>query len=410
MFPAFTRLSKALSYRSHFQCDETGTIALLFALSILPVFIAVGLAIDGSRAYSTRARVSAVLDAAALATAKSMRDRDLSDAEVNIIAARYVTEHMKRVTGSGITNEPVVVNIDRIRASIRLELTAHIVNFIGPIINVPRFDIVQSATAMYGTKNVEVGMMLDVSGSMADAGKINDLKSAVTALLDIMIPGTGANDRVKIGIAPFSTSVNAGAYASLVKTGDPKITCVSERTGTTAFTDDAPISGDQLGHKATRCPENEILALTSSRLDLVSNVNALTPNGSTAGHLGIAWAWYLISPSWQKIWPSASQPKAYADPRLIKSIILMTDGMFNVEYERTQNGSSAEQALTLCNNVKAQNVIVYTIGFQAPTDALALLRSCATSPSYFFDAQDGSALREAFTKIAADLTELRLSQ
>lgn len=389
--------------------DTSGAVAIIFALTMLPVFLMVGLALDGARGYSTKAKLSAVLDAAALATAKTMRDQNLDDDAVLAIAQKYVTIHMAPDVAKKITAEPVTISVDRDSSTVRLDLTAHVANNFGGVINIPKFEVSQSATAAFGAKEVELGMMLDVSGSMGDFGKINDLKAAVTTLLEVMMPEAGGNSKVRIGIAPFSASVNAGIYAPKVRSGGTGTTCVSERKGPNAFTDAAPVDGDKLGHVPNMCPVSTVHAITDNKADLLTATAALHPAGSTAGHLGAAWAWYLISPMWNgAVWTGANAPKAYDSNRVIKSVLLMTDGMFNTQYELSANGTSAVQALAICKNMRDKGIVVYTVGFQAPPDALVILRACASGPAYHYDATDAASLNAAFAKIAADLTELRL--
>jgi hypothetical protein len=59
--------------------------------------------------------------------------------------------------------------------------------------------------------------------------------------------------------------------------------------------------------------------------------------------------------------------------------------------------------------MKDQNIRVYAIGFQAPSAALETLRSCAGAGGTFFDAVNGTQLRNAFRTIATELYNLRLS-
>jgi len=54
------------SWIAGFARDSRGTVALLFSLSILPVLLAVSLAIDFSRAADTKAKLDAAIDAAAI--------------------------------------------------------------------------------------------------------------------------------------------------------------------------------------------------------------------------------------------------------------------------------------------------------------------------------------------------------
>ncbi|MGV6847700.1 MAG: pilus assembly protein TadG-related protein [Marinibacterium sp.] len=62
----------------------------------------------------------------------------------------------------------------------------------------------------------------------------------------------------------------------------------------------------------------------------------------------------------------------------------------------------------ICNAVKAENVVVFTIGFEAPSSGLAVLQDCASSPSHFFDV-DGLEISDAFSAIASSIRQLRLT-
>ena len=248
---------------------------------------------------------------------------------------------------------------------------------------------------------------------MLDNGKIDVLKSAASSMIEQLIVTDNGNRSVKIGIAPYSTSVNAQPYINKVKApvdirGRPEDRCVTERRGVPAFSDETPGRGATFPGRATSCPVNSVVALRSDKTGLLDEINALTPGGMTAGHLGIAWAWYLVSPEWADVWPPDSQPAPYTDRKTMKAVIVMTDGMFNTRFE-AGNGSSAQQAARLCDNIKAKGVAVYTIGFDAPADVLPLLRSCATSTDAFYDARDAAGLKAAFDSIAQKLSALRLS-
>lgn len=142
---------------------------------------------------------------------------------------------------------------------------------------------------------------------------------------------------------------------------------------------------------------------------LKRTIGGLSAGGGTAGHIGTAWANYLISPKWSGIWPGASAPVAYNDSKTIKAIVLMTDGEFNTWYVGA-NGSSDAQARKLCTEMKKDNVVVYSIGFMSPPAAQALLKNCASSADHYFNASNGNELRSAFIEIANNLNNLRLTQ
>ena len=209
--------------------------------------------------------------------------------------------------------------------------------------------------------------------------------------------------------------------------------CVTERTGREAYTDAAPTSSARVGRNYPdpdgNCMESTIQPLSSSIRGIKSNIDDLSVSGSTAGQIGIAWGWYMVSPNFGSLWPS-SAGAAYNTAETLKAVIIMTDGEFNAPYcngvmARGYNAPNAEsnncdpdngepyaQSRALCDAMKARGVIVYTVGFQIGSrgNARTLLQYCASSASGFHDAGSGSELSEAFNAIGRDITKLRISR
>ncbi len=397
---------RRFSFLAAIKDDRRGTITPIFGLVVLAMSFTVGLAIDSARGYRTDQQAAAALDAAALATAKSLRLEAPADSDLAETARAYFEANFRNDNNQDATYEPLVMSVDRVMNSVGLTVAVNLPTTFGRLMSVDAFRIVKSATAVYDVKDVELAMMLDVSGSMSGA-KIADLKSAAQDLVDMLMIANENGAANRIAIAPYSTAVNAGAYANAAKGIFSSNKCVSERAGTEAFTD-APPSVSVVGKKASSCPVSTILPLTDDTTLLEDKIDALTAGGMTAGHLGIAWAWYLVSPTWGSFWPSESVPKPYHDPETLKAVIVMTDGEFNTTYV-PGNGNSTSQAESLCQNMKSNGVTIFSVAFQAPASAQDVLLDCATSPSHYFDAQDGDDLRETFQRIARRLTALRLS-
>lgn len=229
--------------------------------------------------------------------------------------------------------------------------------------------------------------------------------------------------------------------------------CVHERTGTNAFTDAAPGSGSWIGAGNPRwnfydsandkyngwqnvenqgatgygvgayegrhgtCMPSGPVPLTEDKDALKAHVNSLVAEGGTAGHLGIAWGWYLVSPEWAGIWPEASAPLPYRQPQTSKAVILMTDGEFNIEHP-TASKSSFRQSMDLCDAMKSSDrrIQIYTVGFQVPSgvtrtgDGRTILEYCATSPDHAFNADNGEELIEVYRSIARSISDLRLKE
>jgi hypothetical protein len=265
-------------------------------------------------------------------------------------------------------------------------------------------------------------VQLDVTGSMRGR-KLADLKTAFGNMLEIMLPDGGTPNKVRISLAPFAGGVNAGDYAAAVSDGRSNDGCVYERRSAGDQASEAPAVG-ALSFKVAAdlrrpqaCPSSApIQPLTDNKDVLRRTVNDYRDSTSTAGHLGSAWAWYLLSPQWSAIWPVSAQPAEYDDAKTAKYVVLMTDGIYNTVGGASDgdHGTAARQstqfALDTCAAMRDKGIIVYTIGFEAPEDAKDMLRTCASSPSKFFDATDGTLLASAFSAIAAEINNLRLSK
>lgn len=63
----------------------------------------------------------------------------------------------------------------------------------------------------------------------------------------------------------------------------------------------------------------------------------------------------------------------------------------------------------ICDAAKNSGIIVYTIGFEAPSGGTSVLKKCASSDSHFYDV-DGLEIADAFASIASSIRKLRLTQ
>lgn len=408
---------------TRFRKAEEGVIAITFALVTFVLVLVCGLAVDAGRAYHAASKMTSALDAAALAAAKTMRESHLTDEELTEVAKRYFNLNAAGTGGNYVVIDDLQVAIDRNANSITLTLGSHVPTVIGRIAGIDEIPVPVTSTAIYRSADIELALQLDVTGSMAGA-RLADLKVAVSDLLDIMLPDEGTTNKVRVGLAPFSAAINAGSYASAVSNGRSRDGCVYERRHLADQTSEAPATGslafkvreDLTGRSIQSCPSNAaIVPLSDDKATLKTTVDAYRDGGTTAGHLGTAWGWYLVSPEWAGTWASGSKPAPYRDGKTIKAVVVMTDGIYNTigginGGDRSGTATdAAEIAVDTCEAMKAQGIRVYAIGFQAPSAALDTLRSCASTGGSFFDAADGAELRKAFRAIATELNNLRLS-
>lgn len=437
-----------------FLCNERGNFAITTALIMPVVLVAAFGTIDVTRAVTTRHALQDALDAGALSAArlKTKSAADLQKEGESILAA-----NLYGMDGMLLSSRFVHDGAGRtVIADASAELPATILGvFQGNRIVVS----VHSEVARAST-NIEVALVLDTTGSMAGQ-KIADLRAAAADLVDIVVQDDQGLAYSKVALVPYAMAVNAGAYAGDVrggyaagtctspgcqafKFGNPLggrntfaiSTCVTERGGANAFTDAAPKVaplGANYASPSNPCLQNTITPLSSDKRVLKGAIGALKAGGSTGGHIGVAWGWYLVSPHFAYLWPEASRPAAYGVENLDKVVVIMTDGEYNSVYcngvisrDSTSgsgsaadhidcdapNGGSYSQAQKLCANMKAAGVKVYTVGFDVVDSRAArdLVAKCATDASHVYLPSTGAALKDAFRAIAQDISGLRLSR
>jgi Flp pilus assembly protein TadG len=378
---------------------------MLFALGAFAMIGLVGVALDFSRALTVRVSVQNALDAAALSAAELQSRGGASMADLQDAAQAMLDGNITESVPHTCTTPTLTRDAVAGRVSLRLECET--ATTLSALLGFAKLDIAAQSTAEYARTQLDVAMMLDVTGSMTGQ-KLADLKDAAKLLVDTVVDPAGQNEDVRVALAPFAASINVGGYFNDA-TGQTAAgnTCVTERLGGQAYTDAAPGPGRWSEVGPTNCPGASILPLSHDPDALKSRIDAFTAGGHTAGHLGVAWARYLVSPQWSGVWPADSEPMPFGDPRKVKAVILMTDGYFNKQYSGL--GTSAEQAREHCDAIKADGIIVYTVAFQAGGAAEALLQNCA-SPGNYYRATTGTALRDAYRTIGLQLRRLRISR
>ncbi|MEM6626468.1 MAG: pilus assembly protein TadG-related protein [Pseudomonadota bacterium] len=414
--------------------DEKGGVAVFMMILLIPLMGVVGMSIDVLRMASERGHVQDALDAAALAGAKTMQTEGAGD---DVSDAIY-TVFEQNMSGAydDLDCEPLAITQSLADGEVEVNISCTIPATISAVVGHDAFTFNEAAKVAFGVNKLEVAFMFDVSGSMS-GDKLEDLKDAADGALDVLfdLPVAAEGD-VRVSMNSYSTALNVGEYFEDVTgedethevtfdlpntseiTGVVTNTCVSERTGSHAFTDEEPANGRWIGSDAPYCPLTSVVPLTSDRVvldDMIEDLSVatappvLSPQTAwTAGQLGVAWTWYTLSPEWTGIWPNGSDPEPYDTEDLAKVAILMTDGQFNTVYDE-DTGSSSEQAIEMCDAMKGAGVLVFAVAFEAPSSAENTLRDCSSGSDYFFDADNGAELEEAYQLIAVRISDLRVS-
>lgn len=383
----------------------SGATGVVYAVVALPMLAGVGLALDFSRALSAEQALQSSLDSAVLASTRELADATLTDAQVLARASDYFNANLAAANSDLDCGLPQTV-IDRTDFTIVMSVACNMPTTMSGIVGLAQWPISETARGKANITSLDVSLMVDVSGSM-DGPRMDAMKAAARQAVDILItPETG--NRVRVAMAPYNAGLNVGTFAEAAfGPGFPGQVCASERTGPDADTDAPPGPGAWISTDATTCPSATILPLTFDKAVIETQIQSLVAQGGTAGQLGVAWSWYLISPDWRPFWPTSSKPLETGHPNTKRAVILMTDGSFNTTYGGT--GSSSDQAIELCDAMKDEGILVFSVAFMAPFAGEATLRDCATQPDMYYDASSATELMAAYESIASALTALHLA-
>ena len=204
MMSAWTKFRSALRA---FRVAHAGNVAITFALATLPIIATVGFAVDYSRANAVKAAMQAALDSTALMISKEAATDTNTQLQTN--AQKYFLALFARPDATNVT---VTANFTTDGGtSVVVNGATDVPTSILSAIGYGVITVSGSSTAKWGSNLLRVALVLDNTGSMADAGKMTALQSATKSLLTQLQTAATNNGDVYVSIVPFVKDVNLGA-------------------------------------------------------------------------------------------------------------------------------------------------------------------------------------------------------
>ena len=424
-----------------FSRDRRGNFATMFAILGTSLLLGSALSIDVARMFMYQNKLNFAVDAAALATTQGLTLGDIALEDAEEAVRKYIDANLdgRNLTHDNVEIDDIAVNpVDR-----TVEIDAHTLmpmTFAG-LVGYDNHRVAATTKAKFSDSEVEVAMALDITGSMDNrisgswTKRIDALKSAAGLAIDTLFTDDGSADRIRVGLVPYSASVNVAPIMDKIQTTPAYYEdcyryhghkycdwkpyypdCVHERTGPQKYTDAFADATAKIPRSDYTCPSAQITPLSDNDEMLKNKINHYSTGGNTAGHIAIAWTYYMLSSKWNDAWPEGSDVQDFDYPGVRKYAIIMTDGEFNTFESANQNGSggynSRTYALGLCGSMKNSGVKVYAIAFGAGSTAANLMKDCANTDTatsqYFYNPSNQSELEDAFKQIAADIKGLRL--
>jgi Flp pilus assembly protein TadG len=444
LFDRFCRIAREL--RSANGANVTTT----FALATIPMVGFVGAAVDYSHANSVKAAMQAAADSTALMVSKDAAT--ITNAALQTKANDYFKALFTRPEATGLVVTATYNANTGSGSQVIVNASSNVkANFMG-MMGVSQMRVAVDSQVKWGNTKMRVALALDTTGSMADDGKMDALKTATKSLLTQLKAAAAKDGDVYVSIIPFSKDVNVGksnynqtwvdfadhgswdgwdsnngddvSTTTCTKNGKKtKCTtsttwvpdnhntwngCVTDRDQDYDTTNTAP----NVNVQATRFPAEQydscpaqLLALTYDWTALNNKVDALSPAGNTNQNIGLQWAFQSLT-----AYPFTIPAK---DPlyKYTEVIILVTDGL-NTENRYSTNQSSIDaRELKTCANAKAAGLIIYTMFINTGGDPTqSVLLNCASSADKFIEIKKASQVVSAFNSIGTALTNLRIAQ
>lgn len=372
-----SKLNKVLDFLkplARFAKSERGNVSMMAGLSIIPLLVSGGAAIDYVRGVNAGTILQASLDSAALYAAALP---DTTNAALTSKSQIYIQQNYKNNGDAVLSNFTITINGPSVTATAKATLNNNFMSLVG----IPTTVVSGSSTVLKSGINLEVSMVLDNTGSMGwinpQTGNtaITDLIPAAKKFVDLVMPATQGTFYTKIAAIPYNNSVRPPSavellaargtylpgtsttpgYANLKFTNmnnqqvtAPISQCVTERVGLQAATDVsaaiAPL-GRQYTNGTDPCSVTPYVPLSTSAATLKTTIGNMSASNFTAGQVGVAWGWYTLSPN-IGLFSTASTGAPYStvpsspsyDPatpyakRTRKIMVLMTDGEYNSAY------------------------------------------------------------------------------
>ena len=420
-----------------FWRNRDGGVGPVLALSALPLFGVVGAAIDYGRVATVRTEMQNSLDATALMLSKEAQG--MSGADIGTKASAYFNALFTNPQATNIQITEEFGSPQEGNFSLKIRGSATVNTLFARLFGQSAITFSASTEVLWGIKKLNLALVLDNTGSMAQNQKMTNLKAAAHNLLTTLKNAAKQPGDVKVAIVPFATDVNVGTsnvnaswidwtdweaangtcsnntYTSKStceshgKTWTPKAHsqwngCVNDRDHNNDVSNTVPVAGSPAtlfrAHQASACPAS-MMPLSEDWTALNNKVDAMTPTGNTNVTIGMAWGFQLLSP----VAPFNAPAPA---PDLDKVIVILTDGT------NTQNRWSSTESVIdartskVCDNIKAANIRVYTV--RVLDGNATLLQGCASKPSMYYDVSQAVQLNGVFGSIAQNLANLRITQ
>ena len=184
-----------------FAREEDGSMVIFGLFVAMITFVTLGLAVDAMHAEYERTKLQSTCDRSILAAADLDQPYDSGKVVQSYFAAAGLAD--------ALDADPQVeetLNSRTVRLAAGQETRTNFLHMVG----VDTLSLAVDCAANETVPEVEISLVLDVSGSMNENGRLPRLRTAAREFVDTVIDQDADVQRVSVSIVPFATQVNVG--------------------------------------------------------------------------------------------------------------------------------------------------------------------------------------------------------
>jgi Flp pilus assembly protein TadG len=186
--------------------DERGAVAAIVGLAIIPLFAAIGLAVDSARGYMLKSKLSYAIDAAGLAGGRAfetdMREEDI----MMFFEANFPPGYMSSVLAPGHPD----IEFDDDENTVTIVASATIPTAFMRVAGIDEMTVTARTVIQRELRGMELVLVMDNTGSMRTNGGMAAMKPAATELVNILYGDRETVPNFWVGVVPYAATVNIG--------------------------------------------------------------------------------------------------------------------------------------------------------------------------------------------------------
>ncbi len=348
---------------ARFCRDEEGSMVIFALFLFILMLLITGMAVDFMRIETTRTKIQNTLDRAVLAAADLDQTRPRDEVVID-----YMT---KAGLADTLASPPSIsegLNFSNVSAVAEADVPLLFAGF-GSIVDPNQtyhssLIVPAVSTAEERVSKVEISLVLDMSGSMAQNNRIGNLRTAASEFVNSVL-ADGNEDVISVSLVPYSEHVSMGRdlfnAINVNRTHEFTNYCIEFSDNDFYSTQISPTAGynqvqylewvnynyNTMYYPVCAIQESaQIIPWSGNRSQLLNRISQLQPYSQTSIYLGMKWGVGLLDPSMRPATNTlinrgvvsstySGRPVDYSDTETLKFVILMTDGENTASYRLT---------------------------------------------------------------------------